>query len=166
MLGTKDDEEKFVWKRDKVTQKRVETDKNGSFRIVDVHEDGTEIVRSETKNDSNHRLVSKETFDSLGKLTSSVKCEYSSDGKISTSRELVKKDNGTEVTFVKTTELGDNGRPARTVNYTQEGSEVIGKKQWDYRYNERGYLESSVYTAEDGTTVETTYTYTFSSRKK
>lgn len=165
-LVTNDEEEKYVFNRDPVTQKRIETDKNGSFRIVDVHEDGTEIVRSETKKDINRRLLSQETYDSLGNLTDSVTCEYSSDGKTSTSRELVKKDNGTEVTFVKTAEFGDNGMPVRAEQYTQEGSEILGRKQWEYRYNENGYLASSVCTTEDGTSVETTYTYTYSSKKK
>ena len=166
MLGTQDNEEKLVWNRDKVTQKRIGTDRNGSFCMVDVHEDGTEIVRSETKQDDNRRLLSKETYDSFGNLTYSLKCEYSSDGRTLTSRELIKKDNGTEVTFVKTLERDDNGKTARIVNYTQEGGEVIGRKQWDYRYDERGDLESTIYTAEDGTAVETTYTYTYLSRKK
>ena len=165
-LGTRDNEEILVWNLDRVTQKRVSTDKNDSFRIVDVHEDGTEIIRSETKNDSNRRPVSQETFDSLGNLTSSVKFEYSSDGRISTSRELIKKDNGTEAFFVKTSERGDDGKIVRTEQYTQEGSEVFGKKQWEYSYNERGYISSCVCTLEDGTAVETTYTYTFSSKKK
>lgn len=164
-LGVDGRYDKIVWERHLVTQNRVSTDGHGSYRLVDVYEDGTEIIRYELTMDDNYRKLREETYDSDGKVTRSVRCEYSDDGRTQASYELIRRDDGSEVTLVKRTERGEDGRTALTEQYTQEGDRIIGKKQWEYSYDERGNIVESKLTAEDGTVSVTTYENTYSKKK-
>lgn len=166
-IGTAEKYDQIVWERHPVTQKRVETDSYGSYKIIDVHEDGTEIVRFERKYKEGYVLKSETTYDSKGKVTDSIVCEDSADGRVSTSRELVTKANGTEVTFVKQTERLENGQPGIVKTYTQEGDRIVGLKTMEYTYNERGEVAKCVCTSEDGNEESVTeYTYVYKERGK
>lgn len=164
-IGTAEKHDCIVWERDLVTQKRVETDSYGSYRIIDVHEDGTEIVRFERKYKEGFVVTTETTYDSQGRVTDSLVREDSADGRVTTIRELVKKENGTEVSYVRQTELLDNGAPGTVKTYTQEGDRISGMMAWTYTYNERGEVTKSVCTVDDGTEESVTeYTYVYKER--
>jgi len=148
---------KYTWERQIVERKRVSTDSHGSYRKVDVHTDGTEVVRYERTNNDEGKLVSKYIYDSKGVLTSSMLVIRSKDGFSESTKELVLRDNGKEISHVVDTKFNQWHLPVETEEYTMEGSEIAGRQKYLYKYDENGCLLYVQYTTAEGKVYETYY---------